>query len=884
MHAAPGSITAALLERRPGAPYVVRQTLCEPAPTGPIELLAALTAFLGRRDVAGRAAFVALPDADGSVTAVTLTGDEKFLQGDELVHALHERTPFETDEGRIVHGPNPLDTGPTVNSLLVGSTPNGTLSRQRAALAVLPPGYHGLGLAGIALLRGAHSLGLLDDASFVVDVEPDQTLLTAVHGTDVRRYAIAAGANTFGTARAGALLEDIDRVLGYDAEQVRQTTAETGVNPDAGEAGDTVVTAKREAHDGPSSEGDAPAVAEGGHQESAGGPGAASDEDESAAELRHVNVLPAGPRAAEARKALREHLGDRLASPAVSAAIVVGQGGRPLSVDDATRFAGAIGAALCGFDPPGQAVVIDPAPDDVPDYVAPGSERTGGLLRLAAGVLLLLAVLGGWWWWQSRVAGHGADRPDEPDKPAVVTPPVAVVSRDPAVAQALVLEAAHRHAFADAVTAGTELASALPGEVVELVRLVRGPRGYDVDVEAVGDHAALERAHAALIEAGGARSPPLEVRVVRNAAGGLTASARVEFPELPPDAADGAPSEVAVPALADTREALGAVGTVLDKDGVLGLVLAPERAVPTLAALLDSPAPRSMALARLGDRIVARVEPEEPAGALAGRRGSLKSAALAPAEAGFVLEASEAVESAARALPDRPLLAARARESAGGPAPVPRAAPRLDRRCVVTVSVPSPAADGATLALEVRGPGQGEFAAVPTSSAPSVGTTLSVTIPGPPGSWAFRWRRSDGVVGGETAVAVDAPVDVRCASVDPGAGTAEFELTLPLASPLSARASVGIGEAVRARAGAETSSPSGLVLDAGLRLRSIDTVERTETHAVAVPEFAPDGSVRRDDAGAAVTRLEEVEGPAVVHVLTLTAQDGSEHVLERRAD
>ncbi len=551
IHVAPGAITGALVLRTDDGRFELLSTVVEDAPQLETPLLAAALRFLERKDVRGRAAHLALPDDEGSFVAVELTQEEQFLDDQELVHELFERTPFEPSEGTLVFRRRDEGAG---RDLLVAAMPRATLTRRAETLAGLDRAYHGVGLTGPAFARGAAALGLVGERTMLVDVQPDLTMVTAVASGDIRRYVLPCGRG--GLAHdAQPLARDLLRVARYHADQERGG-----------------------ANGGEIDEADIP-----------------------------VTVF-VGPGASKARAALAPHLGGRLATSLSGDARVSRRGGTGIDAAEAGAIAAAVGAALEAHAPAADRMALRPPPDDVPEYTAPGAGKKW-LVLAAAGVIAAIAIaatqLGGGTQGNNG-NGNGKQTPvvrnDNDGGNGSVVVPETGPEGDPEAVRALLDQAADRRALAGAILAARSLTAAAPPGSVQSIRVERARVGdgyrLTVTMQGVDDEASRGLANAFS-----------DLTLRSDTEGTLTARGLIETGRADDAALVGAwlPAAHTVhPALTDLWKVRGGTTT---EESLIDLTLPHADSGPAVGeALVAAAPPRALTLERVPEGVRARAE------------------------------------------------------------------------------------------------------------------------------------------------------------------------------------------------------------------------------------------------------------------------------------
>lgn len=512
--------------------------------------------------------------------------------------------------------------------------------------------------------------------------------------------------------------------------------------------------------------------------------------------------------------------------------------------DDLPALAGAVGAALEAFAPAGDRLDLRPPPAEVPEAAA----RPAGLV--VAGVLagLALVAAGTGLWWTPDDGPGAADRRAETG---------AVRTR---AHERTMLRAAWVASWRDALASVAEVlddgdrgSRAVRRAVVEAY-----DGGWRVDVEAKvrGGEAVVAEAREDLASGVARRVPRARsvlLEAVRRSPDLGNVESQWEVPAGPADA-DASDADACALALAD---------------------LARRRLESGAASEIDVSAPQALAYAALhwGDEPPRRTEFLARADGQVRILGSGNSAP--PADPRVPPDAEPDGGPARR--PGRDVVGSLLR---GIPsvrfASDEHADPGLSVRVTVagpgTVRVESPAA-WCRRTLERRGPGDGApWAEVAARDGGSF--DLVDEVPGPSGRYEWRVRTADGRAHPPAAAHVEVPVGI--AFVGRGAaGAGRFELSRSFAGEVRrVLVEVRPDEPVRAALPSDGNLPP-LAFGTGMTLTTLREVVSSETTRERLPEYLPDGRVRRDAAGAVVTEERAVERPVRVLEALLRAPDGA---------
>jgi hypothetical protein len=154
-------------------------------------------------------------------------------------------------------------------------------------------------------------------------------------------------------------------------------------------------------------------------------------------------------------------------------------------------------------------------------------------------------------------------------------------------------------------------------------------------------------------------------------------------------------------------------------------------------------------------------------------------------------------------------------------------------------------------------------------------------VPGAGGAWSWRLLAQGGQVPSATTVDVEVPVAVELLGRAPGAA-ARFALVRTWAGAARrAVAELRPGDAVRATTAASAGVPA-LEFDAGEALVDFGQEETFDSCRAALPEYLPDGRVRRGEDGAPALVERSIRRPVRVLSARLRRADGAVRVVSRK--
>jgi hypothetical protein len=539
------------------------------------------------------------------------------------------------------------------------------------------------------------------------------------------------------------------------------------------------------------------------------------------------DVVLVGAHAARARELLDRALGDRLAPTSRRAGKperIQDARGAALGDDVAHSHAAAIGAALEAFLPAPDRLVLRHPPDDVPEYTGapPASGKRGGnpwpLLGLAA-----VALLAGGAWWAAGAPGLGAARTTEVvkeietngatlvDRPSEPVKPAGPTEAEiEGAAHAALVDLALRVAHARARAAAyVALGSGSPPHRLRSYRApdVRGTLRVELLADVEGGITPDVRRNA---RAAVEAVPGIEQVSIDVADGALRVRCRSAVAPRPePGDGDRAPSG----GLLTTIPSGTPRGVVpRDADG------RPQLSVADIRALLD------------------------------GAGGDGSDVLLTPTQLAFALDLLEQAAALSSHL-----------TAHGNAAPTLGAATAGTDGAVTLRLVPAPErAVPLSRRLVPHGPWQ---------DAGRLGGGSEQLVDHVPGaSGRYQWRAGSGDDAPTVEADVTIAVDVELVDVDGTSGAPRFRLARGWRGErITAEMTVTADDApIRTEKG-------GVLLDSGLRFDAIARRTETETGTEQVPEFLPDGRVKRDDAGEPVLVERAVERS--VPVVEVRAQD-----------
>ncbi len=529
-----------------------------------------------------------------------------------------------------------------------------------------------------------------------------------------------------------------------------------------------------------------------------------------------ADVVLVGPHAVRARALLDRALGDRLAPAAQRTGDgerITGKDGAPLAADVARVHAAAIGAALESFVPTPERLVVRHPPQEVPAYVA--GPRTPGRAsrRIAPLALAGVAVVG------LALATFWALAPD-----------ASVVTRESATAE----------------NAGPERGTAQDDETAPTAAPADGP-----EIDAAGAERQAAAAHTAL----GALA--LHIAHAR----GIAAACAVLASATPPHRARSY----------DVREVRGTLRITLLSDVEGGITPNVRRAARAAAESVPG---------------IRQVSVDVVDGALRLRYRSAVAARPAPGDGprrlspgGLSAQAAAATQRARQVPHDedgRPRLSveqARSLAMGGGPddVPLPLTQPESEflmalraaaegicaglpapRTAAPALAATTAGSDGtvtlvvapppdAALTLERRRLPDGAW--IPAGSFPAGATTLTDHVAGASGRYRWRAGAAPNVFAAEADVHI--AVDVELVGWDAATRRPRLRLTRGWKGERIATEIVPPADEAPLR-----STADGVLFDPGLVLTSVTKRTATETITERVPEFLPDGTVRRDDGAA----------------------------------
>ncbi|MCG3133496.1 MAG: hypothetical protein HMLKMBBP_00674 [Planctomycetes bacterium] len=790
MHVVPGGIAWAKVRRESDGSFRVAEWRVEPAPGDAAGAARAAADGLSKRGVRGWPAFVAIPDASGSFVTARLLAEEMDLQGDDLVRELHEHTTFEPDAAtlRAKH----LRNDGRRRVFLVAAIPTAQERLATDPVVAADDGNLGVGFASASAYLGALALGLLPPGRFGVEVMARTTAVYAADPGSVRRYVIAAGAEN--VARNPAAAEVIAADVRNAAEYHRAQRA-------------------------------------------------AIRKDD--ASLPEPSFVPLGPLLGEGplRSALAAHLhGFDERSPA-------GEPGARVAFDRSPgaalgAVAGAVGAALEGFEPEESRLALRQLPADVR---APS--EGAGAAKIAVAACAVAAVAAGAWWFGLR---------EDPSGPPATTPrsgtaaPAIGTSGGPAGTQG----DAHPDASQAVVRVTGPLATlarraAFAAALRDVDATTRGSGGgwarrlaVECDEDSVSvtltPGADLPQSILARLVDSGNRS----VSADRSAVRWKRPVAKIPLPETVADgpmrdvrrAIDAAhASWTSRPASAGARGALPMSWPVAPAD--------------VLAAAYDRSPPHGPAKLAWSDGVLAIEDGADPgadasvvaadASVDAAVAGIVSSAGMRPGPGSFI-----------------------------APAAAPLGVVVSSDHTRIRIAVP-PGGEGRR--LECRTPGSDAWTQIgPRAGLGTGASEVTHVALGPPGAWTFRVAPS----GPETKA--DLRPDIRVevlGAVDERTVRLRISVTSDTVTHETSGA-FSVGSPLSGMSGAD---PSGarFPIDAGVRVAAVRVASGLSATIEQVPEFMTDGRVRRDAGGRPVLRETVVERPVRAVEVDLASPSGA---------